>query len=177
MAVATLEVSFPSGKVISADDLRSVPYFNVGAPSDINLAPSEWREGWSREYNEQAQVAHASVGNSSPSVIRKGDTYTVASLDWGDDWVHPILGAGESIVATICTDLWAVMLTDYEHWQTHGGPTVEDANNNGYELQKFQTFDVTPGRYTWTVYSSGTDFTDDVEGRVVYAKLELITAF
>jgi hypothetical protein len=83
---------------------------------------------------------------------------------------------GENMVAEICTDLWAAMLTDYQNWLDHGGPDISTANEH-FAVEKFTVFDVTPGKYRWTVYSHADGFDIHAQGRVTYARLELIESY
>ncbi|WP_422758927.1 hypothetical protein [Paenarthrobacter sp. C1] len=167
-----VEISVPSGRLIASDDLRSVKHFEIEPPMSINYGAG--LDAWAKEYAE-INVAYAFVGNTCPSVTRRPDgLIQVVTPSWSEG--KTTLEDDETVVAEICTDLWATMLTDYQHWLDHGGPEVEAANE-GYALTVFTVFDVTPGKYRWTVYSHSDRFDRDSPDRVTYAQLELIEAY
>lgn len=154
-----VEISVPSGKLIAGNDLRSVPYFDVELP--LSISSGVGCDAWAKEFAEKANGALASVGNSSPTVVRMES-----------DRFHFVNGArnGEISVAWICTDLWAVMLTDYQNWLDNGGEEVTEDDD-------YTVFDVTPGKYRWTVFSHADNFDPHARGRVLYAALDLIEAY
>lgn len=169
-----VEISVPSGKLIASDDLRSTPYFDVEPSFSINYGHG--LDAWAKEFAARTNTAYAFVGNTSPRVTRRTDgLIQVAKPAWSEE-PGPDFEDGEAIVATICTDLWATMLTDYQNWLDHGGPDVVRANTD-YALEVFTVFDVTPGKYRWTVYSHADGFDRDILGRVTFAQLELIEAY
>jgi hypothetical protein len=176
VGTTVVEIAILSGKLIAADDLRTTPYFKVEAPQSINYGAGT--DAWARLYAEQAQVAYAFVGNSCPSITRQEDgSLVVVDPDFDDVIGQPVFASTETVVAEICTDLWAVMLADYEHWLRQGGPTV-DALNSQYAIDnKFTVIDVTPGLYQWTVFSNDHGFDIHAAGRLEYARLELIQAY
>jgi hypothetical protein len=181
VGTTVVEIAVLSGKLIAADNLGSTPYFYVESTRSINYGAG--LDAWTKQHAAQAQVAQAFVGNSCPSITMQPDgSLVIVSLDYeADDEDIPLVGEkvlanGEVRVASICTDLWSVMLADYDHWLSRGGPTV-DVANEPYGLEKFWVIDVTPGLYRWTVFSNSDDFSLDREGRIEYAKLELVQAY
>lgn len=163
----SLTIEVPSGSVVVNDDLRHVPHFDVKSPSSINYGAG--MDDWARLYARSRSVAYAFVGNTCPRMVRRPDgSLIIVSLDYDEDTEDPILELGEEIVASITTDLWAVMLVDAQLWTTHGG-TLPGTSDNGPAL-----VDVTPGTYQWTVFSHHDHFDMDVDGRIVYAELTLI---
>lgn len=170
------EISVPSGKLIASDDLRTVPYFDVEAPNSINYGAG--RDEWSRLYAEQAQVAQAQVGNTCPFVTRQVDgSLLVVATDLDEDTDEAVLLNDERVVAHICTDLWSTMLTDYEHWLSQGGGVVEPTIGPITTYDQYTLIDVTPGMYRWTVFSNDDGFDMNRDGRIEFAKLELIRAY
>lgn len=171
--VPCTEIDIPSGKLIVADNLGRVEHFNVEPPMSINTAAGT--DAWARLLATQANTAYAYVGNSCPSVIRTAaGALEVTRLGWDHENDSPLQpGEGEEKVASICTDLWATMATDYQHWLDHGGPDIAAANEP-YGLDVFTVIDVTPGRYRWIAYSHVDSFDMDASGRVTYARLERI---
>lgn len=171
LGTTVIEIDVPSGRLIASDTLCNLEHFDVDPPLSINYGFG--LDVWAKIFAE-LNLAYAFVGNTSPSVIRDADgLIQVVSLDWKTG--QPELAAGEKIVAGICTDLWAAMLTDYQGWLDHGGPDVAAANAP-YQLTKYTVIEVTPGKYRWTVYSHSDRFDRDRRGRVTYAQLELIEA-
>lgn len=170
-----VDISVPSGRLIAADDLRSVKHFAIEPPLSINSGYGI--DAWAKKLAE-INVAYAFVGNSSPSVIRRpGGLIQVVTPAWNEEADEEEESDNdESVLASICTDLWATMLTDYQGWLDHGGPEVEVANA-GYSLDKFAAFEVTPGRYRWTVFSHSDRFDSHARGRLTFAQLELVETY
>lgn len=165
----SVEISVPSGRLIAADDLRSVQLFNIETPYDHrgSMDLDLLTESQARETN----AVYAFVGNSCPSVLRKKDgSLEVVSPEYGDE-DEPLLHEGEVPVADICTDLWATMMTDYQHWLDQGGSPVQPDGG------KFTVIDVPAGRYRWTPFSHVPGFDIDATGRITYARFELIEAY
>lgn len=170
-----VEITVPSGRLIAADTLHSVKHFNIDPPLSINSGYG--LDAWAKKLAE-VNVAYAFAGNTSPSVIRRADgIIQVATPGWDEELDDEAkFGDDETIVASICTDLWATMLTDYQGWLDHGGPDVKAANAP-YGLKKFNVFEVTPGKYRWTVYTHTDRWDRDAPGRITFAQLELIEAY
>jgi hypothetical protein len=171
-----VELSIPSGKVIASDDLREPKYFNL--EDDSFFEGAFGCDVWARDFAEKVNVGYAFVGNTCPSVTLKNDgIFRVVSGEYDEDnYDKSPFEDDETILAPICTDHWATMITDYQNWLEHGGIPIEKAND-GYSLQKFTVFDVKPGKYRWTVYSHSDGFRNHSAERIVYAQLELIEAY
>ena len=166
----TVEITVPSGRLIAADSLLSVEAFNIDAPWDRN-ANIDWN-AYSELLAKQVNTGYAFVSNSCPSVVRQVDgSLEVVSPEYGDN-DEPVLRDGETVVAGICTDLWATMITDYQNWLDQGGRTVSPGEDS-----RFTLIDVRPGRYRFTIYSHAAGFDCDSFGRITYARLELIEAY
>lgn len=167
-----VEIAVPSGKLIAADDLRAVPHFGVEPPLSINYGVG--LDAYARVLAEQANTAYAFVGNTCPAIARQADgSFEVVDPAWNEATDEPEFSQDEQVVAEICTDLWATMLTDYQNWLDHGGPAIEAANDR-YALEKYTVFEVAPGRYRWTVHSHADSFDTHAAGRLTFARLELI---
>lgn len=159
-----VDVAFPSGKIIVTDDLRPV---------------YDWDEG-SASYNSalgQAQAikamaalgcAYGPVGNSCPSLWRTGnDSYVIARGDWDDDTDWPRLSIpGAKAVASICTDLWAYSIADYEDWKSKGGDPSTVAWNR-------MVVDVIPGVYRFMHHTGERGFDRDAD-EVIFAHVERV---
>jgi hypothetical protein len=169
-----VEIAVPSGKLIAADDLRAVPHFRVEPPLSINYGVG--LDAYARVLAEQANTAYAFVGNTCPVIARQADgSFEVIDPAWNEDTDGPELNSDERVVAEICTDLWATMLTDYQSWLDHGGPAIESSEGQMPD-GKFTVFEVPAGRYRWTVYSHTDSFDTHAAGRLVFARLERIEA-
>jgi hypothetical protein len=171
-----VELDIPSGKIIASDDLREPDHFDVEDENYIDGAFG-W-DLWAKDFATKANVGYSFVGNTSPVILVKPDgIFRVVKADYDDENVgRPPYEPDDTIIASICTDHWATMITDYQYWLDHGGKTVEELNEP-YKFLVFTVFDVTPGKYRWTVYSHSDGFKNHADGRVVYAQLELIEAY
>jgi hypothetical protein len=168
-----VEIAVPSGKLIASDDLRKGP-FDIEPQQSINYGIGA--DAYSRLFAETRNIAYASTGNTCPQITKNADgLLQVVSPFWSEE-TGSVLEESEKVVARICTDHWATMLTDYDFWRACGGETVEEANKE-FNSETFFLIDVTPGKYRWTVYSHSDFFDVDSLDRVVFAKLELIETF
>ena len=120
-----VKVSFPSGKMVVANDLRGVfpripHYWDEEIPREDKL---KWNINSHRgcqtvtEFCAQNGWLHFSVGNTSPSVYkRKGEiivsvpAYNEQGTDEDDEYIHV---EGRK-VADVCTDLWWISIADYD---------------------------------------------------------------
>lgn len=171
-----VELDIPSGKIIASDDLRGTKHFNV--EDDYFIDGAFGCDLWAQDLAKKANVGYAFVGNTSPRITVKPDgIFRVVNgeYDEEDEEKNPF-ESNETVVAEICTDHWATMITDYQYWLDHGGKTVDDLNEP-YKFLVFTVFDVTPGKYRWTVFSHSDGFANHSAERVVYAQLELIEAY
>jgi hypothetical protein len=171
--ITVVEIAVPSGKLIASDDLRKGP-FDIEPQQSINYGIGA--DAYSRLFAETRNIAYASTGNTCPQITKNADgLLQVVSPFWSEE-TGSVLEESEKVVARICTDHWATMLTDYDFWRACGGETVEEANKE-FNSETFFLIDVTPGKYRWTVYSHSDFFDVDSLDRVVFAKLELIETF
>ncbi|MET4143901.1 hypothetical protein [Arthrobacter sp. UYCo732] len=169
-----IEISVPSGRLIATDDLRSTNHFDIEPPFSINYGSG--LDAWAKAFAARTNAAYAFVGNTCPSVTRRNDgSIQVVTPAWSED-EGGAFNDDEVVVAKICTDLWATMLTDYQNWLDHGGPEVAVANAD-FAFDTYTVFEVTPGKYRWTVYSHNDHFDRDAEGRITYARLELLDTY
>lgn len=169
-----VEIDVPSGRLITADTLCDVDRFDIDSP--LSIESGVGLDAWAKAFAEVG-VAYAFVGNISPTITRRVDgLIQVISPGWDSPKEIGSVVGDEAVVAEICTDLWAAMLTDYQGWLDHSGPDVDTANAP-YGLKKFNVFDVTPGKYRWTVYSHSDRWDRDALGRITFAQLELVQAY
>ncbi|KQO98925.1 hypothetical protein [Leifsonia sp. Leaf264] len=188
-----IELSVPSGKLIVSDDLRPLYDFDtVGeGRSDYNSVAGQARA--TREMAEQG-CAYGPVLNSSPSLIRTGeDRFIISHFDSelapGED------GNPEGTeLASICTDLWAYSIADYDDWLGKlttwlAKPDLDD--DNSYRLKELAEWmvnganpadlpwtmpvvDVTPGVYRFTHHTGEKNF-DHNDWPAVFAHVERIS--
>lgn len=108
--VTEWEMNVPSGKLVVANDLRSLFPLPEG---DDDIESINTTLGCHQTTLAYAAVgmAHASVGNSCPSVYRipqkAGGGYAVATGG---------VGRGAKRLAGICTDLWWYSMCDYDEF-------------------------------------------------------------
>lgn len=170
-----VEIDIPSGRLIAADSLCSVGHFDIDPPLSINSGVG--LDAWAQLLAKDANTGYAFVGNTCPKITRQVDgSLEVVSPEYDEDLDDSVFKAGETVVARICTDLWATMLTDYQSWLEHGGPAIEAANE-GFALKKYTVVEVPAGKYRWTVFSHKDTFDTHAEGRVTYARLECIRKY
>lgn len=169
-----LEISVPSGKLIVSDDLREPENFRIEAKLNPNYGLG--MNALAQEFAEKANMAYGFVGNSCPSVTRQSDgSLLVLQGAYDEEEDESVFNDDETVVAKICTDHWAAMMTDYQNWLDNGG---EEVAEEGFHPNSGTTvIEVTPGKYRWTAYTHNDNFDLQAYGRVVYAQLELIEAF
>jgi hypothetical protein len=167
--VITLAV--PSGRIIVTDDLRPVydwrdarrkdPPGMAGYNSALGQAQATWAMA--------AQgCAYGPVGNTSPGLYRTGDgTYAIASLDYHPDTDQEVLPAGWQPLASVCTDLWAYSVADYEDWLSRGGNPAEMGWSD-------TVVDVLPGYYELTHHTGERSFRRDRRGMVTFADIRYL---
>lgn len=97
--VTEFDLNVPSGKIILDDDLRYL--CRIANEDDIN---SNWGTHQAiLSYANNGLALGFGIGNSSPTVARqKGGKYTIGHRQGGKK------------IASICTDLWAYSIIDYE---------------------------------------------------------------
>jgi hypothetical protein len=158
-------LNVPSGRIIVTDDLRPVYDWRP----DMGMADYNSKLGQSQAVIAMAAVgcAYGPVGNSCPGMYRAGvDSYVIASpdVDWDDDEKPSI--PDDARVASICTDLWAYSIADFEDWKAKGG----DPDS----LRWTDTVvDVTPGVYRFTHHTGERGFDHDAR-EVVFAHVDRI---
>lgn len=181
----TLEVDFPTGKVLATDWFRIGSFTKLTEQPDHYSTPSICSEygrillpKW-RAKNHNFVSIH--VGNSSPAILMADDgSITVGYhsdecyLDEcesihedGNHCSHEIQAATFNQIGSVCTDLWNVTMIDRqvlvdilseEMLASDADTLVEQYINNNRSVA---TFDIPPGKYT--VYYHGQD-TGDGDG-------------
>lgn len=173
----------PSGKMVVADSLSHWGYW---VDTEVNVDGVQWDAkriaempnpwvGKFASYNSakgQSQVveAHAEigcaygpVGNSCPGIYKnpQGVGYVIANLSEDDEALY-----GESL-ASVCTDLWAYSIVDYDDFFAHGG-TEED-------LRSLDVMEVEPGTYKFVHHTGERGFNDEEwEKTTLYAHFERV---
>lgn len=143
--VTTYTVEFTSGKIIVTDDLRPQFDWRTDGEDHPDITAS-----YNSVLGQQQVIQHMAaqgcaygpVGNTSPGLYRiANDRYIIANYPQ-DDNDEEILPPGVTLLASICTDLWAYSIADLERYLERGG-TVGDENNGFYD----DVIDFPPGVY------------------------------
>jgi hypothetical protein len=161
--VITLKV--PSGKIVVTDDLR--PVYSVER-NDLASYNSALGQAQFIEAMAAIGCAYGPVGNTCPGLYRTGDdSYIIANpeYDYEDD-EKPSLPESDCL-ASICTDLWAYSIADYEDWKARGG----DSDDLGWSDS---IVEIPPGTYQFTHHSGERDFDRDAPGTIVFAHIKKI---
>lgn len=161
--VITLRV--PSGKIIVTDDLR--PVYSVERK---DLASYNSALGRAQFIEAMAAIgcAYGPVGNTGPGMYRTGgDSYIIARPEYDyDNYEEPSLPESDCL-ASICTDVWAYSIADYQDWQARGG--------NPDDLRwKDSVVEIPAGTYQFTHHSGERDFDCDAPGTIIFAHIEKI---
>lgn len=152
----TSRVSFPSGEIAFADDLRfAVGDIGDNVKTSYNAAPGRYEVY--REYEKQ-NIAYGFVSNSSPNIyldVETGDIHVAlpAFNDETDDF-HPIQESWK-FIGGICTDLWAYTIMDAQEFHARG----VEVKDYGW-MKKPEFAEVPAGTYEVTHYADlkGFDF-------------------
>ncbi|WP_328372988.1 hypothetical protein OG800_49460 (plasmid) [Streptomyces sp. NBC_00445] len=158
-----ITLSVPSGKIIVTDNLRPIYRVDVDAFACYNSTL-----GQAQVVEAMAAIgcAYGPVGNTCPGLYRTGpDSYVIAKPRH-DDHDNPSLPE-EACLATICTNLWAYSIADFEHWKARGG----DPDKLGWSET---IVDVPPGTYRFIHHSGERGFDRDGPDTVIFAHIELI---
>lgn len=158
-----IELHVPSGRIIVDDDLR--PIYDADMDDlDYNTALGQ---GKYVEAMAEVGCAYGPVGNSCPSLYRTGDgTYVIANSGYDQETDDEIPFDGEAL-ASVCTDLWAYSIADYDDWVSKGG--VVDSWTQ-------TVVDVEPGTYRFTHHTGERTFDrDDYTKPIIYAHIEKVS--
>ncbi|MET9779197.1 hypothetical protein ABZ023_33975 [Streptomyces sp. NPDC006367] len=158
----TLDV--PSGKLIVTDDLRDVYEVDFDAGASYNTAL-----GQAQVVEAMAALgcAYGPVGNSCPGLYREGEnSYIIASPILDDDDLPSL--PEDNRLASICTDLWAYSIADFEDWRAKGGAPGQK------RLGHYAVVDVPPGTYKFTLHVGERGFDKYADATVIFAHIERI---
>ncbi|MEV4078721.1 hypothetical protein AB0J43_00315 [Nonomuraea fuscirosea] len=159
----TITFNVPSGKLLVTDDLRPIYDWNDKKFASYNSAIGK----------AQAIKAMAAIGCAFGPASDRGinlyrttpDTYIIATPSYDDD-DNPSIPENTRL-ASICTDLWAYSMVDYQAWKTRGGdPEKLDWSDT--------VVDIPPGTYQVVHHSGERDFEWDVAETVIWAHMERI---
>lgn len=158
MHTYTVELAVPSGRIVFADDLRSV--IPEADDSGLYYNTPEGRAVFAQRTIETG-VAYGAVGNTSPNLFRDALTGAlhVANpvYDIADE---PVIPDSWVELGDISTDLWAYSIADADTYVKHGG----DLNNPHVTVAE-----VPAGFYTFTHFSDDPDFDRYASGLVIHA--------
>jgi hypothetical protein len=168
--VIRLEV--PSGKIVVDDDLR--PLFDGFDHDGFASYNSVLGQAQVVEAFAKQGCAFGPVGNSCPSLWKTGeDTYVIARMPYNDDedaedFDEPKpIPEGAQKLASICTDLWAYSIADYDNWLARGGVLVpkhdKATGETRMEPESWTTtiVEIPAGTYEFTFHGGELGFDDD----------------
>ncbi|GLX06757.1 hypothetical protein [Microbispora sp. NBRC 16548] len=155
----TIDVS--SGKLLVSDDLRPIYDWD-----DSGLADYTTALGQAQAVEAMAALgcAYGPASNCELGLYRTSpDHYIIATPGYDDDEV-PSLPKSDCL-ASICTDLWAYSIADFEQWKKRGGdPARLDWTDT--------VVDVPPGTYRFIHHSGERGFDRDAAETVIWAHIE-----
>lgn len=124
-----IRISVPSGKLVVANDLR-IFFQHVSEANNGEMDTDIGLMKWCQFFAEQANLGYIFTSNTSPDLFKtKKDTF---ALKCGSD-------AQKNLVASICTDLWACCVADYD--------TVEAGYEKYKNSTEFDRYDTLPGNF------------------------------
>lgn len=158
-----ITLSVPSGRIIVTDDLRSVYDCDSNGFASYNTVL-----GQAQVVEAMAAIgcAYGPVGNSCPGLYRTDpDSYIIASPHYDEDDNSSL--PEETRLASICTNLWAYSVADFNHWKAQGG----DPDKLGWSDN---VVDVPAGTYRFIHHTGKLDFDHDSAETVIFAHVERI---
>lgn len=141
------ELNVPSGKIVVANDLRKL--FPLPEDEDFDINTTMGCRQTALAYAANG-VAHAFVGNTSPSVFKCGEgLFKIANKPSDEKWdgkkyvkIKPALNFEGEQVAGICTDLWWYSICDHAEFQQRCKRFKQKAKDFNIEI-----VDLKPGVY------------------------------
>lgn len=171
-SVITLKV--PSGKIVVTDDLRPLYDGFNDSRGDFPSYNSTLGQHKVIEAFAAQGCAFGPVGNSCPGLWRTGEgTYEIVTGVWSEDWAdedeefpaNP--RKAEDKLTSICTDLWAYSIADYDDWVAKGGKP-EDM---GWTTT---VVDIEPGVYEFTHHTGEKGFDHWADGEIIFAHIRKV---
>jgi hypothetical protein len=162
----------PSGKIVVEDDLRPLydGFNDHFASYNTDLGQAQVVKAY-----EKQGCAYGPVGNSCPGLYRTGeDTYVIASQvyvydDEDDEEDKGHLPDGWECLASICTDLWAYSIADYDDWVSKGG--TEDDGSGTACWSGADIVEIPAGEYEFTHHTGERGFDSWADGPVIFAHI------
>jgi hypothetical protein len=161
--ITRTEVEFPAGKILVSD---SIPGNWTRAGDVMSDVTYNSKLGQSQTIVNYAlhNTAFGPTGNEGLGLYKvKDGHYRVINpgyVDDTDEVVEP-----EGCVASICTDLWAYSIVDYQKWL--------DAGNEDVELNWGESVvEILPGRYRFTYYGRRAE--ENYGNYHIYCDMELL---
>lgn len=177
--VTVTEITVPSGRLIASHKLNTVNHFDID-PDPYSDNDGAGLDEWSQSFARWANTAQALIADVDTRITRNAaGTVEVITPERDAATGQNRLHEEENIVARVfCPDYGSIMLTDYQNWLDHGGPDILNAPDR-FEIKDYQIFEVTPGRYKWTVYSHADDFEphSTTGERITFACLERVETY
>lgn len=170
----SVEIDFPSGKMVFANDFRSL--YDDDLPSGAGELEAEGPAGSKRVFDNYGSVGmgHGFVGNSCPGVYRRSKELVViangGSIEGTEenDWKDTELPPDGEQVGSICTDLWWYSVADADDLKKRGVKVGAKRYKRLVDIVA-----VKPGRYRLTHLCHTLD-RDDYSKAQDYAILERV---
>lgn len=159
-----VEIDVPSGKVVINDSLRDV----YDAEDDGLNYNSKLGQHIYVERMAELGCAYGPVLNTSPGFYETGEgSYVIAraAMNWETD--EEIIPEGWVERASVCTDLWAYSIADYDDYVSKGGQIEREYGSP-------EVVEIPAGRYRLTHHTGEKDFDFDAEGEIIFGHFERI---
>ena len=140
--IVTAEVEFESGEILVADWFRIKSFTDIVEPEDrFSINNIEGRRLQALHYASQGFISVV-LGNCSPSLWKRGDTYIIGRHEDCDEEMNDGL-----VHDYITTDLWATTMIDRAKLEEMVGVEVVAEYLKDNDVKTFQ---VEPGKYKLT---------------------------
>lgn len=152
----------PSGKIVVDDDLRPLydGFNDHFASYNTDLGQSQVIKAFAEQ-----GCAFGPVGNSCPGLYRTGEgTYVLASGVYDDEDDNEGLPDGWELLASVCTDLWAYSIVDYDDWEAKGGKSTDHWGGAGI-------VEIPAGEYEFTHHTGEQGFNHWADGIIIFAHI------
>lgn len=176
----SVKLNVPSGRIVVADDLRGV--FGDAEEVRPELEQEDYNATKGRVLHarvyEELGVAYGCVLNTCPDVflVSDGDEQklVIASTEWDEEADEPIIPAGWTKIAGICTDLWAYSIADYDDYVAKRAVAEEAGFPSGRDAD-VEVAEIPAGVWEFTHFAEQAGFDYHAAGVVIFAEAKRIS--